>query len=159
MGSKRAPGPDGLPAELLKAICGSNSSILLDMYSSCLKAGIFSARWTTARLVLISKGKGPAESPSAYRLLCILDTAGNLLEKLLKPRLQDAISAARDLAPRQYGFRQGKSSIDAVQEVVNGAKSAELGNHYSRPICLLVTFDVKNTFNSVRWDKALDAFE
>ena len=159
MRNKRAPGPDGLPAELLKAICSSHPSILLDMYNSCLKAGIFPARWKTARLVLISKGKGPADSPSAYRPLCMLDTAGKLLEKLLKPRLQAAIAAAGDLAPRQYGFRRGKSTIDAVQKVGNAAKSTEQGNHYSRPICLLATFDVKNAFNSVRWDKALDAFE
>ena len=159
MRNKRAPGPDGLPAELLKAICSGHPSILLDMYNSCLKAGIFPARWKTARLVLISKGKCPADSPSAYRPLCMLDTAGKLLEKLLKPRLQAAIAAAGDLAPRQYGFRRGKSTIDAVQEVVNAAKSTEQGNHYSRNICLLATLDVKNAFNSVRWDKALDAFE
>ena len=84
---------------------------------------------------------------------------GKLLEKLLKLRLQAAIAAAGDLAPRQYGFRRGKSTIDAVQEVVNAAKSTEQGNHYSRPICLLATLDVKNAFNSVRWDKALGAFE
>ena len=157
--NKRAPGPDGLPAELLKAIGGSHPRLLLDMYNSCLKAGIFPARWKTARLVLISKGKGPADSPTAYRPLCMLDTAGKLLEKLLKPRLQAAISASGDLAPRQYGFRRGRSTIDAVQEVVNAARSTEQGNHYSRPICLLATLDVKNAFNSVRWDKALEAFE
>ena len=63
------------------------------------------------------------------------------------------------MAPRQYGFRRGKSTIDAVQEVVNAAKSTEQGNHYSCNICLLATLDVKNAFNSVRWDKALDALE
>ena len=116
MRNKRAPGPDRLPAQLLKAICVSHPCILLDMYNSCLKAGIFPARWKTARLVFISKGKGPADSPLAYRPLCMLDTAGKLLEKLLKPRLQAAIIAAGDLAQRQYGFRRGKSTIDAVQE-------------------------------------------
>ena len=106
MRNKRAPRPDRLPAELLKAICGSHPRILLDMYNSCLKAGIFPARWKTARLVLISKGKGPADNPSAYHPLCLLDTAGKLLEKLLKLRQQAAIIAAGDLAPRQYGFRR-----------------------------------------------------
>ena len=120
---RRAPGPDRLPAELLKAICASHPRILLDTYNSCLKAGIFPARWKAARLVLISKGKGPAESTSAYRPLCMLDTAGKLLEKLLKPRLKAAIIAAGDLAPQQYSFRRGKSTIDAVEEMVNAAKA------------------------------------
>ena len=43
--------------------------------------------------------------------------------------------------------------------MVNSAKATAQGNHYSRPICLLATLDVKNAFNSVMWDKALDAFE
>ena len=81
--------------------------------------------------------------------------AGKLLEKLLKLRLQAAIGAAGDLAPRQYGFRRGTFTIVAVQEVVNAAKSTDQGNHYSRFICLLVTSNVKNAFNSVSWDKAL----
>ena len=85
--------------------------------------------------------------------------AGKLLEKLLKLRLQAAIGAAGDLALRQYGFRRGTFTIVAVQEVVNAAKSTDQGNHYSRFICLLVTSNVKNAFNSVSWDKALDAFE
>ena len=55
MRKKRDSGPDGLLAELLKAICVSHPRILLDMYNSCLKAGIFPARWKTARLVLISR--------------------------------------------------------------------------------------------------------
>ena len=45
----------------------------------------------------------------------------------------------------------GKSTVDALQEVVRTAKSTERGNHYSRPVCLLATLDVKNAFNSVRW--------
>ena len=40
--------------------------------------------------------------------------------------------------------------------MVNAANATEQGDHYSRPICLLDTLDVKNAFNSVRWDKALD---
>ena len=47
--------------------------------------------WKKQRLVLISKGKGYPEDPSAYRPLCVLDTLGKLLERLLKPRLSAAI--------------------------------------------------------------------
>ena len=156
MKNGKAPGPDGLPAELLKAIARTQPSLLLDMFNSCLRSGIFPARWKTARLVLISKGKGKADSPFSYRPLCMLDTTGKLLEKLLKTRLLTAIRAAGDLAPRQYGFRRGLSTIDAVQEVVDAARSTESGNHYSRPVCLLVTLDVKN---SVSWEKALCALK
>ena len=48
--------------------------------------------------MLIGKGKGPVDAPSSYRPLCMLDTAGKLLEKLVRPRLQAALKAAGDLS-------------------------------------------------------------
>ena len=146
-------------AEVLKAVARSYSDLVLNMYNSCLRLGVFYSCWKEARLVLIDKGKGPADVPSSYRPLCMLDTTGKLLEKLVRPRLQAAKRAAGDLSERQYGFRTGKSTIDAIQEVVKATKSTERGNHFSRRVCLLVTLDVKNTFNSVRWVDALEALK
>ena len=57
MKSKKAPVPDGLPAEVLKAVARSHPELLLRMYKSCLKTGVFYSRWKEARLVLIGKGK------------------------------------------------------------------------------------------------------
>ena len=100
----KAPGPDGIPAELLKVTARSQPRLLLDMFNSCLRIGIFPTRWKIARLVLISKGKGEADSPSSYRSLCMLDTK----EKLLKTCLLTVVRAAGDLASHQYGYRRGQ---------------------------------------------------
>ena len=59
----------------------------------------------------------------------MLDTAGKLLEKNLRPRLQSAIQAAGGLSDRQYGFRPGLSAIDAVKTIPNIAELAQQGNH------------------------------
>lgn len=69
------------------------------------------------------------------------------------------MEAAGDLSERQHGFRKGRSTIHAILEVVEEAKKADTGNHFSRPIVLLVTLDVKNAFNSVRWHDAIHALE
>ncbi|XP_073831444.1 uncharacterized protein [Musca autumnalis] len=92
-------------------------------------------------LVLLSKGKGETTEPSSYRPHCILDTAGKLLERLIKPRLNEAIKAAGGLSRRQYGFRPGKSTVGALKDVIDTVESAQCGNHYSRPIILLATLD------------------
>lgn len=157
--NKKAPGPDGIPGEALRSACRVAPELLLRMYNTCLKAGVFCSRWKVARLVLISKGKGDISAPSSYRPLCMLDTAGKVLEKLLQPRLLSAVRAAGDLSDRQYGFRRGRSTIDAIQEVVEAVKLAEEGNHHSRRMVLLVTLDVKNAFNSARWSDILEALE
>lgn len=159
MQANKAPGPDGIPAEALKITTQTCPHSLLNMYNSCLKAGIFPSRWKIARLVLINKGKGDPSSPSAYRPLCMLDAAGKLLEKLLKPRLLLAVEEAGGLSDNQYGFRRGRSTIDAARQVMNTAWMAERGNHHSRKICTLVTLDVKNAFNSARWKDMLEALK
>lgn len=155
----KAPGPDGIPPEALKAAHRASPELLLRMYNACLTTGTFSKRWKTSRLVLISKGKGEVNAPSSYRPLCMLDTAGKVLEKLIQPRLLSAIREAGDLSKRQHGFRKGHSTIGAIQEVVEAVRKAEEGNHHSRELVLLVTLDVKNAFNSARWVDMLRALE
>lgn len=159
MKNKKAPGPDGIPSEVLKAVFQYNPHLLLDMYNACLTTGVFYSKWKIARLVLISKGKGDAEAPSSYRPLCMLDTAGKVLEGLIKTRLKTAIKSAGDLSPKQYGFRTGKSTVDAILEVSAAVRRAEDHNHCSRRVVLLVTLDVKNAFNSAKWSDMLQALD
>ena len=56
-------------------------------------------------------------------------------------------------------FRKGKSTVDAINTVVESARITKRGNHYLRPACLLVTLDVKNAFNSAKWSDILDALQ
>lgn len=157
--SRKAPGPDGIPSEVLKVVSQVNPELLLNMYNTCLSSGVFSERWKVARLVLVSKGKGDPELPSSYRPLCMLDTAGKVLEKLLRPRLLSAIKAAGDLSPHQHGFRKGRSTIDAITEVVEAVRSAEAYSRHSRRVVLLVTLDVKNAFNSAKWSNIMHSLQ
>lgn len=114
MRNRKAPGPDGVPAETLKVVTTHYPQLLLRMYNECLVIGIFPARWKVARLALISKGKDNSDSPSAYRSRCTLDTTGKVMEKLLKPQLQLPIQTAEDLFDRQHGFRRQRSTISTI---------------------------------------------
>lgn len=157
--NQKAPGPDGIPAETLKIIVKERPRIMLEMYNECLMEGIFPDVWKIQRLVLIGKGKGDPESASSYRPLCMLDTAGKLLEKLIKPRLMQAVTESGGLSDRQYGFRRGRSTVDAIAEVLKSVELAQSGNHHSRQIVLLATLDVRNAFNSARWADIIAALE
>lgn len=159
MKGKKAPGPDGIPTEVLKAVFRYFPHLLLDMYNACLTSGVFYTKWKVARLVLIEKGKADTGLPSSYRPLCMLDTAGKLLEGLMRGRLKAAIQAAGDLCPRQYGFRKGRSTVDAILEVSEMVRRAEDYNHSSRRVVLLVTLDVRNAFNSARWSDMMHALD
>lgn len=157
MKTGKAPGPDMVPAEVLRLMASLRPGILLDLYNTCLTTGTFSDRWKEARLVLIPKGKGDPSSPSAYRPLSLLDTTGKLYEQLLRPRLTNAIQNGGGLSDQQFGFRRGRSTIGAIQEVVDSFRATDRHCHAARPIVLLVTLDVKNAFNSARWVDILES--
>lgn len=74
--------------------------------------------------MLLDKGKGPPITPSSYRQLCILDSAGKVLEKLIRARLRTAIKAAGDLAEGQNGFREMRSTVKAIKEVLDAKEKA-----------------------------------
>lgn len=62
MKNRKAPGPNDIPAEMIKVVTTHYPQLLLHMYEY-LAAGIFPARWKVVRLALISKEKGNPDSP------------------------------------------------------------------------------------------------
>ena len=156
MANKKAPGPDGIPTEVIKVLAEEYPYVLLNMFNACLQVGIFSSRWKMQRLVLFDKGKGPPITPSSYRPLCLLDNTGKVL---IRARLRTAIESAGGLAENQYGFWVGRSTVGAIREVLEAPEKAWCRNNRAKSVCVLVTLHVKNAFNSVKWVDILDALE
>lgn len=154
MKNNTSPGIDGITNEALKRIVSRQPEILLQLYNQCLEEGHFPRVWKRSRLVLIKKGDKPAGEPSSYRPLCLLDCTGKLFEKILDNRLRDILeSSAQDgLSDNQYGFRRGRSTIDATNQVCKFVNEAG-SNHKVG----MLTLDIKNAFNSAPWEKILDA--
>lgn len=159
MKSRKSPGPDGLPSEILRLTVTHCPEILLEAFNRCLALGEFPARWKRQRLVLLPKGSKPLDEPSSFRPLCLLDTTGKLLERLLLARLETALGNAEGLSNRQYGFRKGRSTIDAISAVDRIATEANGVNSLSTRFCALATVDVRNAFNSAGWKHINGALE
>jgi len=110
------------------------------------------------KLFLLNKpAKLPGEA-SYYRPICLLDTVGKVLEKLISKQLNLAVDAAGGLSPTQFGFRKGKSTLNAIRTVTGIAAEAIRGKHWkggTKKYCLLVTLDVKNAFNTANWTRIM----
>lgn len=105
--------------------------------------------------MLLRKGNKPEGDPSSYSPLCLLNNIGKILEFLLARRLEAHLKTRGDLAPNQYGFRSKRSTDDAVRkldQMITTAKDA--GN-----FCLAVSIDIKNAFNSIRWNDVMKALQ
>jgi len=149
----KASGPSSVPNEALKQLARLRSQTVLRVYNNCLRALHFPRQWKQAKLVLIHKGAGNSvDSPSSFRPICMLNTPGKLLERLLLQRLEAHLddNGGRRRAPNQYGFRRGVSTETAVERVLAIASNAATRTG-TKDLCVLVTLDVRNTFNSLRW--------
>jgi endonuclease/exonuclease/phosphatase family metal-dependent hydrolase len=152
----KAPGPDCVPNAVIKRIAQTDPALLLAVFNTCLLEGTFASPWKRQKLVLIPKSKATPSGPSSYRPLCMLDGAGKLLERLILQRLQNSLeNDEKGLSNSQYGFRPGRSTIDAIAQVVSTIRLAWQGSVKASKHALLVTLDVKNAFNTANWEKTL----
>ena len=152
--SKKAPGLDGIPADVVKAIAEANTSLLSKKYNQLWKTGSFPKEWKTAKLVLIEKHQDErtASQKRKFRPICLLSAVGKPYERLIKGRLEQELEATENLYKYQYGFRRGRSTVDAVKKVLEIVDAVNTLTYKHRGFCLLITLDIRNAFNSLRWD-------
>ena len=143
-----APGPDGIPGKAIALALTVWHEELVEILNSCLREGKMPACWKKARLVLIPKPGKEKDSPAAYRPLCLLNDTGKILERILMVRITEHLTTSGpNLHDHQYGFRQGRSTIDAIDRVVGLAESAIQRGR----VALAVSIDIVNAFNTLPW--------
>lgn len=143
--SAKAPGPDGIPGGTWRMASKDLLDDMRDLYTTCLREGRFPPEWKKANLVLPKAGK-PRDEPSAYRPICLLDEAGKILERIIRDRLVWHLSRkGPDLHIDQYGFRVGRSTIDAIKRMRSITESVMEGGG----VLLAVSLDISNAFNTL----------
>ncbi|KAI5747429.1 hypothetical protein M8J77_014440 [Diaphorina citri] len=150
--NKKAPGSDGLGGEVIKIMFETAPNLCRKLFNQILTSGEFPKNWKNAKLVLLEKGIKDGTNKMAYRPICLINVIGKTMEHLLKGRLLKEIKEKGGIAENQYGFTEGKSTVDAMEEVVKMAEEARR----KRKICAMVLVDVKNAFNSIPWKGILE---
>ena len=64
---------------------------------------------------------------------------GRLKEELILQRLQTLLVGENGLSENQLGFRKGRSTVDAIQAVVNIATNARKGDSPAQRVILCCT--------------------
>lgn len=153
----KAPGPDGIPNAAVKVAVETNPKVFLETMNRCLDSGQFPDCWKRQKLVLIPKPGKAMGGPSSYRPICLLDTLGKLFEKIILRRLTKVTEGDNGLSEKQFGFRKGKSTLEAILSVTTRAKIAQAKKKGSNRFCGIITLDVRNAFNSASWSAIAEA--
>lgn len=149
---KKAPGPDKIPPEAIKIIATMAPHTILDAFNKLMKKQDFPEMWKEALVVLIWKG-GEMFTASSYRTICLLNILGKVYEGLIKNRLEKEIERNGGFSTEQYGFCKGKSTIQAVERVVEIVKNSK------KKFVMMIALDIQNAFNSAQWNKIIDKLE
>lgn len=143
---KKSPGPDNIVGDIAKACFRANPVRLLNLYNKCLKEKTFPSVWKIGKLVLIPKPNSTKSRP-----ITMLSVFGKIYERLINNRIKRELEERKSLSENQYGFREGKSTggaLKALKKKMSGAKAR-------RQFCVVVSFDVRNAFNTIRWGNIL----
>lgn len=140
----KAPGPDGIPPEIIKDSVENAPELVLKIMNNLLERRNFPENWKRAKAVLLPKEEKEGEE-RRYRPVCLIDCMGKLLERLICNRLEGELEEKGAISDMQFGFRKSKSTVRALEFVVGKVRAS--GSKW----CVLVALDVKNAFNSAQW--------
>ena len=108
-------GPDGISYETLKLAFGIIFSHLIDIFQTCFSNGKLPVSWKFSYVKPLYKGKGSKTAPGNYRGISLLVCLYKIFTGIIYKRLESW--AEKSLPPSQYGFRKGKSTIDAITQL------------------------------------------
>ena len=148
----KAPGHDLIEPGMLHQLAASDIfvAVTTELFNGCLVHGVFPDVWKLGdiRTLLKSAEKDPKEVTS-YRPICLLPLLGKTLERLMRLRLHPVIRDPQFASPRQYGFRQGTSTVDAILHV------RAIISACAEKYVLGILFDVQAAFDHLWWPALL----
>ena len=122
----KSTGQDQIDNSMLKHLPLVTKQYLLDLYNKLWNEGSFPKEWRTSIIIPILKpGKEPT-NPRNYRPISLTSCVCKLLERMVNNRLMWFLEKTHKLSPQQYGFRQGRNTIDPIAaittDILNGFK-------------------------------------
>jgi hypothetical protein len=143
----KAPGPDGIKAEIYQKTSDITAPFLTQIINDFRK-GYFPTQHKKAELSLIYKGgdKDPQDAKS-YRSICLLNIQGKIIEKAIHARLHFYLEQQEKLHPKQYGYKKGKSTVDAISHIVDKIKTR------STTYVLGLLVDFSGAFDRISWTR------
>ena len=108
----KAPGGDGIPAEVLQCAKPTLMHHLHTLLCQCWEEGLVPQDWRDANIVTLYKNKGDRSDCNNYRGISLLSIVGKVFARVALKRLQQV--AERIYPESQCGFRAQRSTMDMI---------------------------------------------
>ena len=149
--SKKQPGPDGIPNELLKALPQEVTTAMYQLCTVLWATGLTPDSWKISKTVLLDKGKPDTANLQNYRPIGLANTQYKLWTRLITTVILNYAEQYALLSYGQAGFRRFQNTIKQVQRLLMGVEDARLAG---RDLYLLL-IDFSSAFNTTDQDATL----
>ncbi|KAI4883190.1 hypothetical protein NFI96_029396, partial [Prochilodus magdalenae] len=142
--AKKAAGPDGISARLLKSCADQLCRVVEHMFSMSLKLGRVPQLWKTSCVVPVPKTQHPKDLNS-YRPVALTSHLMKSLERLVLTHLRPLVRPSMD--PLQFAYQPGVGVDDAVIYLLHRALF-----HLEKPgsTVRITFFDFSSAFNTIQ---------
>lgn len=141
----RTPGGDLIEPEVVKRLWQVKPRVLLGVMNTCLRDKTFPNIWKPGEIKILRKPDRPPGEVKAYRPITLLPVMGKLYERLIVERIMIMNERSGEMAEGQYGFRKGKSTVDAV------VKLQETVRENDDKYALGIFIDISGAFDNMWW--------
>lgn len=141
---KKSPGIDEITSTTLKEISDYIAMPLSYIINKAIELGECPSAFKIAIIKPIYKS-GCKEEVTNYRPISLISNLAKIFEKVIKSRILSYLEKYKLLSSSQYGFRKGKSTQDAIANLVSEIYCAL----DSREKSLAVFIDLKKAFDTV----------
>ncbi len=148
--SGKAPGPDGITAELLRHGPPILYNRLAALFTTSLALGYVPVRWKRGVTRMLPKPGKDHTFCSSFRPITLTSVVGKLLERLVARRLRDLCEAEGYLPEHQSGFRCGRNAEEQVTLIVQRVVQAMNAGL----VTAVVALDIARAYDSV-WHQGL----
>ena len=142
--AKTSSGPDGISSAMLRNTSASSSPKLTALFNLSLREGKVPTEWKVSNITPIHKS-GEKNMASNYRPISLLSLVSKVLERIIHNRVSNYLSSNKLLSDRQFGFRKGFSTQEALLSVTNDWHKQLSSNQQ----VAAVFFDLRKAFDSV----------
>ena len=145
---RKAPGPDGIPNELFKALPDTAIFTLRTCLKAIFETETLPAEWSESETVMLHK-KGNKNEPANYRPIALLNTGLKLFTQILTNRVSHWVEENKILPEAQAGFRKQRGCEDHIFSLMTAIHT---GTQDTKKVyaCFI---DFKSAFPSVPHNK------
>jgi hypothetical protein len=142
--TRKSPGTDKLLNEYFIEACDILAGHITVIFNFILNTGNFPIAWTKGIIVPLHK-KGDKSDIKNYRGITLLSNFAKLFTCVLNQRISKWCEENNTISDAQFGFRKGRSTVDAVFVLYSIIENYVNSN--KRLYCCFV--DMKRCFDSI----------